>query len=1160
MMRKGISCSLLISILLWSTSHLTSQQRSVSGGAREEAYRINNLGVALLEQYDYKRAAETFRRALQVDPKLSLARINLAIALYNASDLEGARAAAEEAIKLAPDAPQPYYILGLIARSQNRTEDAMAAFKRVLAIDPRDVGANVNLGQMLVQQRRYQEAIAAFRAAYDVEPYNTTALYNLATTLLRAGEREEGQQLLQRFQKLRQSGAGTSLGQSYPEQGRYAEAVTSTGLEEGLINLSIPSVAFTEATRTFLRGNGERESLVDLAALFGRRFDRFDRTTLRNIASSLGGGVTLFDFDGDGDLDLLELAPTSQRLYRNDGGRLTDITEASGLAQMPSDSVCIGAVAGDYDNDGKPDLFILRYGQSSLYHNEGNGKFTDVTAKARIPTYQALALTAAFVDVDHDGDLDLVIGGFAAPPTKQGALVFPDDLPLAPNMLLRNDGDGTFSDVSEEAKVKGPTGRVMAIVPTDFDNRRDVDLLMVQYDGPPVLFKNQRDGSFRDVSAETGLSKRRSFVCAAAGDFNKDGFTDFFFGKVDGSGVFAISDGREHFNLVNAPDASAGASVAQFIDYDDDGLLDLLVWTAKGPRLFRNLGNRWEDLSMRVFEHLNASFPTRALASGDLDGDGDDDLVVRGPDGLHVLRNDGGERQGAIRVRLAGKVSNRSGVGAKVEMRAGSLWQKLEFYAATPAPAPSDISFGLGARARADVVRVLWPAGIVQAETEMPTSNDGAMALRALTVTEVDRKPSSCPYLFTWNGERFEFVTDFLGGGEMGYWMGPGQWSVPDPVEYVRIRDDQLRARDGRFEIRITNELEEVLYLDRVQLIAIAHPADLEVFPNEGMTEPPRPYKLHKLRHLRPVRKAVDDHGCDVSDRIARIDRRYPDDFGLLEIRGYAEPHTLTLDLGKVDKRTALVLTGWTDYAFSSDNVAASQRGLSLRPPRLEAKDAHGRWRTVIEDMGIPVGRPQAIVIELGDKLRPGEREVRITTNMRIYWDQILVAEESPATRVSSVRLDPVSAELRWRGFSAAISPDGREPFGYDYDRVSFASPWKLMPGRYTREGDVRALLLKTDDMFVISRSGDEIALSFSAERLPPLPRGWKRTFLLFADGFSKEMDINSASPDQVAPLPFHGMKSYPYAWPEHYPNTEAHRRYLERYNTRVVARAVARL
>src|SRR4029453_7996245 len=240
-----------------------------------------------------------------------------------------------------------------------------------------------------------------------------------------------------------------------------------------------------------------------------------------------------------------------------------------------------------------------------------------------------------------------------------------------------------------------------------------------------------------------------------------------------------------------------------------------------------------------------------------------------------------------------------------------------------PAVAPSDVSFGLGTRSAADVVRVLWPSGILQAETGQGSAT---LPPGLLPVTELDRKPSSCPYLFTWNGSRFEFVTDFMGGGEMGDWVAPSVWNQPDPDEYVRIRDDQLKPRHGRYELRITNELEEVLFVDKLQLVAVDHPADAAVYPNEGLRQPPRPpFTVISTRHPHPPLRAVDDHGHDVRAQIHAIDRQYPDDFGVLPIRGYAAPHALTLDLGAVSDDPVLLLTGWTDYAFSSDNVAASQ-------------------------------------------------------------------------------------------------------------------------------------------------------------------------------------------------------------------------------------------
>jgi hypothetical protein len=301
---------------------------------------------------------------------------------------------------------------------------------------------------------------------------------------------------------------------------------------------------------------------------------------------------------------------------------------------------------------------------------------------------------------------------------------------------------------------------------------------------------------------------------------------------------------------------------------------------------------------------------------------------------------------------------------------------------------------------------------------------------------------------------------------------------------------------------------------------------------------------------------ATDGRGRDVLSLLSVLDRQYVDGFALLDIRGYAEPHDLSFDIGSGSTDVVLLATGWTDYAFSGDNVAAHQRDLELRPPVLEVRTATGEWRP-IESMGIPVGRPQTLAIHLEGKLREGERQLRIRTNMRIYWDQILVDRSGGNLPIRVTRLDPVDADLRWRGFSAEISPDGAQPFSYDYERVSPVSPWKTMIGRYTREGDVRELLKRVDDMFVIARPGDEIGLAFDARSLPPLAAGQLRTFLLFADGFSKEMDINSASPHTVEPLPFHGMRSYPYGADQRYPETTAHVEYRSRYNTRVVSKSV---
>ena len=1154
---------------------------------REDAYRQNNLGVALLEQFDHKGGAEAFRRALALDPDLKIAQINLAIALMNQQETEAAESAAEKARNIADANLTAHYVSGLVYKTQNRTDEAAREFQRVLQDDANDVGANVNLGQIFVQQRKYKEAIVLFRRAFDAEPYNGTALYNLGTALLRSGEREEGQKLIQQFQKLRQSGAATTIGQNYLEQGFYAEALSSTGAESEIVDKTAPKITF----QTKNIGLQTQKPQTGLAA---GNFNFLKPKSKYDILRRFANGATLIDVDSDGDLDLVKLnnsigatrkfvresssatVSSSVSLFRNDAGKFTDISAATGDLARISKNVLTSVVSGDFDNDNLPDLLVTGHGGLQLFRNAGKNKFEDVSIKAKLPKYDDLSISTAFVDADHDGDLDVFIAGFIKFDicAEANDCPFPRDFSGASNAMLRNNGDGTFTDISETAKInaskaktdgKDLNGKAIAVIPTDFDNRRDVDLLVVNHGGAINLFRNLRDTTFRDVAAEVGLTQTANWSSATAGDFNKDSFVDFFFGKSDGRGVFAVSDGRGKFVMKDAPTGTENAAAAQFLDYDSDGLLDLIVNTDKGFAVARNLGNGWTDADSAVFKTAanNSLAGSRQMLSGDIDSDGDADLFAFDLNGaVQFVENAGGNVNNSVDFALKGRVSNRTGVGAKIDVRAGSLAQKLESYAASPAPAPADLHFGLGKRIKPDAVRVIWTSGVVQSETEIspaPQAKTGVARL-PFKIEELDRKPSSCPYLYTWNGEKFEFITDFLGGGEMGNWKEAGVYHHPDSDEFVRITSDQLKPKNRFYELRVTNELEEVLFLDNLKLVAVEHAANQEVYPNEGLAIPTAGKQiLYTTENARAPLAAVDSNGKNVLPNVERLDRKFYDSFKSQNIRGYAETHELTLNLD--DKkgfagRTLLLLTGWTDYAFSSDNLAAAQSGRALFMPKLQVRNQKGEWQTVIESIGISVGRPQTLIVDLTGKFLTDSREVRIVTNFKTYYDKIAV-DTSAQTTVKTTELAAVQTDLRERGFSEEIKFG--EMISANYDQVLNDNRWKYFSGAFTRIGDVKPLLNQVDDVFVISKTGDELVLRFAAP--PELPINKKYTFLLFADGYSKEMDINSGSPDAVFPLPFKRMKKYPYAaTDEQFPMTAEKQAIYDEYTTRRVRNGLPRI
>ena len=1065
----------------------------------EQAYRANNAGVAALERFDYATAATHFRAALAADPTIHIARLNLALALHYGGDSATAAKEAVAVTKALPNEPRAWFVAGLAARAADDAATALTAFERVTAIDPVDVAALTNLGQVYMEAGRAADAIAKLTAATAAEPFNATAAYNLARAFLQSGRAAEGQEAMKRFQLLREAPYAVTYSNTYLQQGRYAEALVSTGSEPNLVNPATPDIAFADVT-----------SASGLDAL-----------------SSGVESIHVADVTGDERLELLAAGTFGVRLFQRD----SNAWKVS--AALTSSNAALGVMAGDYDNDGRADVIATHARGVTLWQQTGAGAFENVTATSALDKAFGGRI-AALADIDHDGDLDFV------------------SIPTAPAKTLdawRNNGNRTFVRFDASAGLTAAPDGTVALVPTDFDNRRDVDLIAAGSSGV-MLLKNLRDGRFQDVATDAGL-REGAYLSVAAGDVNADGRTDFLFGRASAPAALFTSDGTATFRSADAPAGTTGARAAQIFDYDSDGVLDLVTLGPQGLHLLRSTGSSWADATKPAGLADSAPCATGcALVAADLDNDGDTDLLAAASGKLRLLRN-GATAARSLAVSLKAVNSNRSAAGARLEMRAGSLLRRVETSISTPSASPAGIVFGLGAREAADVVRVVWPSGIVQAEdAPKPTGRTAR-----LTVTELDRKPSSCPYLFTWNGNAFEFVTDFLGGGEMGYWLAPGVRNVPDPEEYVRITSDKLVASRGSYELRVTNELEEALFIDRLSLIAVTHPEGTHVFPNEGLFAPPYPsHRLFITRGAQPPAKAVDDRGTEVRALVERVDRRAPGGFELERFRGYARDHFVEITIpARQQPQLLLLLTAWTDYAFSSDNVAAAHAGLSLKPPSLDIAGRSGTWRPIVDNIGIPVGRPQTVVVDLTDRVPLGELRLRLRTNMRIYWDQILYST-SPSEAVERQSLATELAKLRWRGFSAEVSPDGREPFGYDYARVSLTSPWKLMPGRYTREGDVRELLAAADDRFVVSRPGDEIALSFAA--LPPPRPGWTRTFLLHADGFSKEMDRNSASPDVAAPLPYHGMTTYPYD-PAARPMTAADRAYVDRYNTRVVARTI---
>jgi len=686
----------------------------------------------------------------------------------------------------------------------------------------------------------------------------------------------------------------------------------------------------------------------------------------------------------------------------------------------------------------------------------------------------------------------------------------------------------------------------------------------------------------------TGLEQVTGVISISAGDFDNDGLNDLCILTASGPKLYRNNKG--HFEPFDAALPQRRFVRAVWIDYDHDYDLDLLL-LGDQPALIRNQGkagfeDRTQDFPF-VAGHPSDAYKLRAIPDSksfdlavfysdrasvlyndrlggrytvtpyaglapqtaleaDFNDHGRPDQATISDGKLHVLLNRSAPQR-FLRIRLTGIKNLKLAEDSIVEVKAGAGYWK-QTYRGVP------LLFPVGAEQKVDVVRITWPNGLIQNETNQVTN-------KTYNYEEAQRLSGSCPMIWTRNGNmpgrEFQFITDVLGVAPLGASDGEGSYFPVDHDEYVTIPAHALKLVNNQYEVRITEELSEVSYLDQVQLFTLDHPSTKEVFTNEKFKGPPYPeFRLYEVPHRIYPTTARDDQGNDVRPRLLARDQKYPDQFPRTEL-GVAKLHTLELDFSTSAVDAVLLANGWVDWPDGSTFRAASQeRKGGLVMPYLEMQDASGRWVTVNEDMGMPAGKPKTIAVPL--HFISSSRKLRIVTDLCVYWDEIFLSETAAPAEAHQRQVALLSADLHFRGFSeSVIDAQRKQPDTFLYNHVETTSFWNPTPGLYTRYGDVHELIGDVDDRLVIMGSGDELRLLFDASSLAPLPPGWTRDFLLKVDGWAKDRDPNTAFSQTVEPLPFHGMSRYPYPATEHFPQDEIHQRYRRDYNTRPALRLV---
>ena len=753
-----------------------------AGSPPAAAPRLNNIGVALMTQQLNEEAIEQFKAAHDADPASPVPLLNQGIALLYSQKLPEAAESLKQAAALDPRNPRIWYCLGLVHLNSGDAQSGVTEMQRAVALDASDPDAHYFLGMLYLQLKDYEHAEQEFETVLRLNPVHASAEFGLARTLQRMNQDDAAREHLKRFQHLTQAKISSPLSAVYGEQGRYATAQQMHGAAEPS-NAMIP-VAFVAQP---LRG-------------------------------STGSSACVVGITGAGHKDLVVLGEGDHTIhaFRNLGnGSFEELpVDQTGLAAAGRGIAC---TAGDFDNDGLPDLAVAFSDRVMLFRNLGKGKFADVTKAAGIQQLNhPTGLT--FVDFDHDGDLDLYITG------SEHAV------------LWRNNGNSTFTEWTGPTGLEGQTSSASAML-SDINNDRAVDLVATGAGSSPVVYKNQREGKFKPdpLYTDTSLPPTEGIVIF---DFNKDGWMDVAVthSAAPGVSLWRNIDGNR---FERAPLPLTGIKRAWGvtpIDIDNDGWIDMAVTveTAHGTelRVLRNRGAQgFEDVSKAVGLDKDGLTNPRQVIAADVDGDGATDLIVTQLDGpVVVLHNVGGNRNHSLRIALTGLADNKSALGTKVEVSAGDLWQKFEVAGGA---GPTEIVAGIAQADRADVVRLLWPTGVPQDEVDVADA-------KPAVITELDRRGSSCPTLFTWDGKKYVFISDVIGAAVVGHWVSPTATNQVDPDEWIKVDGSKLKERNGLFSVRFGEPMEEVNYIDQLRLIAIDHPEGTEVFPDERfLSEPP---------------------------------------------------------------------------------------------------------------------------------------------------------------------------------------------------------------------------------------------------------------------------------------------------------------------------------
>ena len=1023
----------------------------------------NDLGVAQMGQYDYKTAHATFQELVKNRPNWIEARVNFAIATLNRQD-EGDELRALEILSSVldeqPDNVRALYTSGVITFHLGQTEGALRFFGRTVEIDPEDAYAAYFLGQTHLQLQQYEQAQERLLRSIELDPYLTSGYWAGSQTARRLGDTDLAEELVATYNRLKANPASRTASINYLQMGPKAEAMALELVEV------LPSAR--PAGRVFEEPVSLLETTKDyLSVAFNARTD----SSNSDVFLTSKDGVDWYVFD------------------------------RSALTLEPYLSISIGGVEsvalGDVDNNGSTDLVAcgeegVHWVRLSEVKTDSDNAFTRISSQ--------ICFASALVDSDHDGDLDVV---------------FAQERGVSQLTNLR-DEHMQFEEVAI-TETSLPE-KINAIVASDLDSDRDLDLVL-RFEGSSVLvLQNDRTWKYAPFPVEEALAEIGigPFVVA---DIDTDGFPDIVGGVANDSRLVAFSfdgsilDQKEHKFVKEHYTENILDLVAE--DIDGDGRIDLLVHTSHEVFVLFSNGDS-ETVEAAQDSALRSAVPTYVNA-----GKGPGLLLLQEssisfvPPGVgrfeFLAVHPVGERD-ASQMR-----SNASGIGTRAKLRVAGEWSIQDRIDNHSGPNQSlmPLMFGLRGYDSANHLVLEWPDGVLQTEI-------GLNANELHLIQETERQLASCPVVFAWNGKKYEFVSDVLGVAALGFLVEPGKYANSRSKERFRIDEKMLQPKDGNYVVKIGEPMEETLFLDAVFIEVIDVPEGWGIVLDERLaTSPPDATgRIITFQEETWPDRATNGSGADISAEIRFRDQNAPDP-GPVDSRfiGRLESEfevTLWFEESPPVANQVLVADGWMEYPYSQTSFSAWQAKAEYSPPTLEALTADGTWMLLLERFGYPAGMPREMAVPLPELPR-NTIALRLRSNLEIYWDRIrLVTEETPPPQMQVRRLETAKAVVKRSGFAKRTTGEQRLPY-YDYDERSPYWDAKYQEGFYTAYGNAMELVAELDGAVAIVGSGEEVHLEFRA--MSSTESGMNRHFVLEFNGWARDLDLYTQHAETVQPL-----------------------------------------